>query len=760
MEISQVFDASTIGVAELFREPGRCFYVPIYQRQYSWDNRHIDRLVSDISHGVEQMTSSVESITFLGTIIMIHDTKFTTVEPQVKGQLPPKVMTVIDGQQRLTTLLLMVAALHDEISSRWRKLLESGDKSLPTEWLSRMCMETLPTLAKMLEDDRDFGDRKFYPRMIRAIVDRWSRDAALARYESPIGEFLANYGDHVRSGSNSVYTHEGDEGIRNRFRKMRKILKGTVASTSAAEDDETQFPSIERILIKSSFVTELFQDDVPEVVRSILLTESGEADFEREIFRILTFARFLLDRTAVTLVVAKSEEFAFDMFEALNTTGEPLTAVETFKPRVIRSEGYSQYEQSESAVYMSEVEKYLGRFDTADSRQTNTAELLVPFALAEAGVKLSKRLNEQRRFLMNRYEDLEDGLEERRNFVRQLAMTSQVLDEAWEPKSKVPALAQLTFDTETRLCMSMLRSANHQIVVGPLARFYSLYRTGELGEEDVRGAIRSFAAFFALWRGAFGGTHNIDTLYRELMSAGSADEEVRPFARRPSLDVPFNPEWKVSNTALQAFFRTRLIAAGIGSRKSWVERASVTPVYVSSKPLTRFLLLAATHDSVPDSVELGLSKPGSRGVLPLLNHETWAGEGTLSVEHIAPQTQTADWEPSLYVDANMIHRLGNLVLVPVAENSGLSNLSWMSKRACYRVLSATSPDAAEEAKATAKAQGVNLPESIANNKSYRPVAAGVAGYDSNWNSDIVAARSERLADLAWSQLAPWIGLPN
>ena len=103
-------------------------------------------------------------------------------------------------------------------------------------------------------------------------------------------------------------------------------------------------------------------------------------------FRLLTFGRFFLRRVAVTMVIGKSEEYAFDMFEALNTTGEPLTAVETFKPRVIRAEGHSLYEESDSRQSMMEVESFLDRFDTAPARQTATAELLIPFVNGQVDV--------------------------------------------------------------------------------------------------------------------------------------------------------------------------------------------------------------------------------------------------------------------------------------------------------------------------------------------------------------------------------------
>lgn len=755
MEIDEVFDANPISVEKLLREPGQCFYVPVYQRQYSWDSSHIRRLIGDIAHGVAQLTDSSDAITFLGTIITIHDTHYTTVDPQVQGQLPPKVMTVIDGQQRLTTLLLLVAALNNELTTHWSKLTE-GDPDSAEKWLATKVQETHLILGKMLEDDRDFGDRRYYPRMTRAYVDRWSRDEPLARYDSPIAQFISAYGQHLRTNPKQSYSHQGDSAIRSRFLVMRKLLRGDIAS-GLESDDDVAFPNTAALLTTTHVKAGLLQNDFPAEALDRLLDNSEDTTQFREIFRTLIFARFLLQRVAVTIVVAKSEDYAFDMFEALNTTGEPLTAIETFKPRVIQAETHALYEESESRKWMSGVEEYLDRYETAPARQSATEDLLIPFALAETGYKLSKRLNDQRRYLMTTYGDSGVDLQGRRAYVRHLALASRVVDRGWKPVEGPPALPPAPFDSETKMCLAVLKAANHHIVLAPLIRFYDLFRSGVVSADELARAVRSFTAFFALWRGAHGGTASIDTIYRALMSAGDVDDGIRPFARRPKTE--FGHEHEISVDVLQRYFRKRLASKSIGSRSSWVDRAAEVPVYSASTPLTRLLLLAASHDSVPDLAEPGHVKAGNAGVLRLLDLESWSEAGTLSVEHIAPRSRTDEWDPSFYSDEGTVHRLGNLVLVPIGENSGLSNLGWTAKRACYRVLSSTSPDESEEALAAAASAGIEIPPSIAANQTYRPVTAGVARYELEWSRSMIDERSKRLAGLAWDRLSHWLGYP-
>ncbi|WPJ94395.1 DUF262 domain-containing HNH endonuclease family protein [Coraliomargarita algicola] len=80
-------------IEEAFRE---CFYiVPDYQREYVWTDTEVTQLLEDIN---EQVDSGTDREYFIGTILVAP-----TLE---RGHLD-----VIDGQQRLTTLFLLLCAL-------------------------------------------------------------------------------------------------------------------------------------------------------------------------------------------------------------------------------------------------------------------------------------------------------------------------------------------------------------------------------------------------------------------------------------------------------------------------------------------------------------------------------------------------------------------------------------------------------------------------------------------------------------------------
>jgi uncharacterized protein with ParB-like and HNH nuclease domain/predicted transport protein len=76
------------------------FVIPIYQRTYSWTEKESRQLWDDI---VRAGSNDTVSVHFVGSIVYIDkaDTNLTTWEP----------LLVIDGQQRLTTVTLLIAAL-------------------------------------------------------------------------------------------------------------------------------------------------------------------------------------------------------------------------------------------------------------------------------------------------------------------------------------------------------------------------------------------------------------------------------------------------------------------------------------------------------------------------------------------------------------------------------------------------------------------------------------------------------------------------
>ena len=79
-----------IGIGELIKN--KKLKVPTYQRAYSWEEQHVNDLLDDIQSNFN------ESEYFLGTIVLTEKTGFSEI---------------VDGQQRITTVFLIVSAIRD-----------------------------------------------------------------------------------------------------------------------------------------------------------------------------------------------------------------------------------------------------------------------------------------------------------------------------------------------------------------------------------------------------------------------------------------------------------------------------------------------------------------------------------------------------------------------------------------------------------------------------------------------------------------------
>ena len=92
------------------------FVIPVFQRDYKWEEEQCRQLWNDV---LRSAASSSDQGHFRGSLVYIPTDDTAATFPRY---------LLIDGQQRLTTLSLLLAALRDSIEeSNWR-----GDQDAPT----------------------------------------------------------------------------------------------------------------------------------------------------------------------------------------------------------------------------------------------------------------------------------------------------------------------------------------------------------------------------------------------------------------------------------------------------------------------------------------------------------------------------------------------------------------------------------------------------------------------------------------------------
>ncbi|MET8062140.1 DUF262 domain-containing HNH endonuclease family protein [Micromonospora sp. NPDC005313] len=781
-QAKEIFEAQSKSLRELLSDNGLGLYLPPYQRPYGWGKDKVEKLLDDTLHGLKNLGDSPDSFTFLGTVITIHDVNHVTVQPIVKPEVPSKVLTVIDGQQRLSSLLILLVCLHNLIRQHSWKVFKENEPNHADNADVALYAETvniLQTLGTAIYEKKNFGAAPIYPRLIRAFDDQWSKDVNLKQYESPIANLIYTYSvtadaegltskpSDFRPKARSA-AGEGESDLIKRFGEIRTALI-KLAQAKPIEELE-DLPPLSVLANKIEFQRALFNHEL-DTALSVRLCELKDEP-HAVLMRLVMFAAYVLNRIALTVVQGKDEDYAFTIFESLNTTGEPLTAFETFLPRVVMAEKIRDYQGSDAHDHMRAVQKYLDRFDVGEKLQNATRELLITFASAETGKKLSKRLPDQRTYMKDTFDRHKDSDEDRAAYLRHLSDTATFVGMTWEPaKDATRQLVGLPTSAMTdtvKLCLAFLKDLNHTIAIAPLLRFYSEAVHAEEGEErdkrvtDFDTAIKAITAFTVFWRATRRGTGNIDGQYRAVL-AGDTLTGMGPLARQRAAPGPHRLEPGVDAVALKAELAARLTNTdskfgGVPNLASFVAAASALPLYTISRPLTRFLLLAAYHDTVEDADRPGLIRQGKVGVSPCFTSDGWSDEAHFTIEHIAPQQATGGWEEGFYSEKEIVHKLGNLVLAPGAANASLSSRPWTEKKVLYAALGATTAD---ESKAILNGSGLTFAQSteeLAKLSRYMPHLRALGQRETVWDPTFMDERAAVLLRLAYVRLKDWLGL--
>tara|TARA_R110002072_G_scaffold301164_3_gene480301 strand:+ start:82135 stop:83109 length:975 start_codon:yes stop_codon:yes gene_type:complete len=238
--------------------------------------------------------------------------------------------------------------------------------------------------------------------------------------------------------------------------------------------------------------------------------------------RLVIFANYFLENVILTVVTTRAEKYAFDIFDSLNTTGEPLTAIETFKPKVIRFENGQQgkYKGSESESHFAVVEKYIDQFSKNSDKQEESRDLILPFALLTTGDRCSRHLVNQRRYLRAEYDSIPvENKVNKRKFIKNLADIARFKSEFWNRDNLLQRLPVLSDRESVILCLAFLIDLKNTLAIPILTRVW--VHSEEMGDfKFFADCVKALTAFVVLRRSATGGTAGIDNDLRGVMEKG------------------------------------------------------------------------------------------------------------------------------------------------------------------------------------------------------------------------------------------------
>lgn len=775
IDAKSVFQAETKTVLELLGQPGKFFYIPPYQRDYSWDKPKIDRLVADVLDGLRESANAPGVLSFLGAVIVVHDTEGELVHPAIQPQLPASVFVIIDGQQRCTTLALWSVVLCSALSSH----LAALERAKGTEGFEQVVAKAQRLNAELerVIHENLYGTQpefSWYPRIIRSPDDQWSTRSGEAIYDSPVASALSQASVWARSAERGDFKYQLPELPDTEVKRYRVVasalqrldtltknfLKGKYPTESEVDVAQQAPLSVldSRHLQEMVFGAPLKEDDLQ---RYSDRTGEGGGRASKPAAALLGLAalsEYLLRRVALTHIAAKAESYAFDMFDSLNTTGEPLTAYETFRPRVIKSVGLPLFRGSLHADLLRSLDQSLPA--SGPDKEKSTAQFLIHCALFEDGTRLLKKRSNQRDWIQRAWDKAAQNPDSGLGMLKGMHSVAEVSRMFDAPREHMQVMA----GQREQLALEYLADTKHEIAIPLLACYWrgvgdsSSAALREQWTSGYRRLVRACFAFSVLWRAARGGTAGIDDAYRRIMR-GDANLGI-PSLNRISI-LGAEPEERIA--AISAAFKKLLGEHSLTDATKWAADTASHPMGSTQIEVAKVLLGAAAEDALPCNKQKGLVRSGLLDTCPQLRADAPWWADAYELEHVAPQRPSADsdWDEAIYRVHDQVHLLGNLTLLPKWVNSGIQNGKWGKKRLIYRMLGAST---AEELEVICR-EGLDVERVFGSQRTHSEILAAGRHLPAtralfevpSWDLEFIRLRSENVAQMAFARLFPWLG---
>lgn len=265
------------------------FIIPSFQRSYAWEWEQCEKLWNNIYDKYENKED--KSVYFLGTIITYKDDH---KDDQTLNGSAPEV-NIIDGQQRITTLLLLFRAIHLVLSN---KLENVDDETI--KFNLRSTLNAVASTFCQRETDEYGNDSPNLkePRLVR----RSSRDNNI------IEDIIAN--GIIIVDDNGSETNYVDGEHLNEFIKYKKELNEKRRGRRRTLPDELNY------YLKSNEYTNY----------AFFIDKIKSLDMH-----INSFTRFLLERCILLNIMTPSKDYAFTVFDTLNNSGLQLAPSDIVK---------------------------------------------------------------------------------------------------------------------------------------------------------------------------------------------------------------------------------------------------------------------------------------------------------------------------------------------------------------------------------------------------------------------------------------------
>ncbi len=512
--MSQPFKHSADSLLSFFSQPGRGFYVPYYQRNYSWDEDNASKLISDIIGGVKRALNKPNNSIFLGTVIL-HDEN--NVEVGVHTDTPnllTKVSNVVDGQQRISSLGMLACTLsyiiQDTVQELNQYISSASEIATLVQELQNQKLDLFDFFC--VEIKKGGAQPNLKPLIIRAgdvtsnpVSDQWT---------------LAGSGNHFYRSNTASFFSEFISG--NPFLSINKDSRVECVVNTYIDQIKNELGSVDSVFARSLLSANSTQGgslnnfmDYPPNLSNINNLPNNEQKVFYSGMMLLAICHFLKSACHFVVIECQDEGIAFDMFQSLNATGTPLTAFEVFRPVIVKKYGTGYASTIKDEV--DRIESVFEKESTASGKEELTDKVIASAALAYDGSIISNRFSEERDWLIDTFQPLSG--QNAKDFVCCIASQAEYRDNIIRPRKSpknsqniklVNHLLSLGLNPQqadmSAFCIFYLRDAGHKFAHSVISVFYAKLLSSQGNTTKVASAANEFlsickatAAFFTLW---------------------------------------------------------------------------------------------------------------------------------------------------------------------------------------------------------------------------------------------------------------------
>lgn len=185
------------------------FFIPSYQRPYAWQVAQCDQLVEDINQHMENFVEKDQDNYFFGAILIAQES----------GE--EHDVTLIDGQQRTTTFMLLLKALLLKVNEELGRNPSSDvDGKRIVKRLTALKEQIASMLFNLTEDELDdFSDNLFFPDaknikyINKSISEKYAKDMETI--------LLGRDFDEIKSNVHQIYRRQKDNRYTNFYKNFR-----------------------------------------------------------------------------------------------------------------------------------------------------------------------------------------------------------------------------------------------------------------------------------------------------------------------------------------------------------------------------------------------------------------------------------------------------------------------------------------------------------------------------------------------------------